>query len=37
MVAVANTKILPEALDVTAERVRSAWKSLEAQNKRKEK
>ena len=33
MVAIANTKILPEALDVTAARVRSAWKSLEAQNK----
>jgi hypothetical protein len=30
MVAVANTKILPEALDVTAERVRSAWKKLKA-------
>lgn len=35
MVAVANTKILPEALDVTAERVRSAWKSLEAQENKK--
>jgi hypothetical protein len=33
MVAVANTKILPEALDVTAARVRSAWKVLESQNK----
>lgn len=28
MVAIANTKILPEALDVTAARVRAAWKSL---------
>jgi ATP adenylyltransferase len=34
MVAIANTKILPEALDVTAERVRSAWKALEDQNNR---
>jgi ATP adenylyltransferase len=34
MVAIANTKILPEALDVTADRVRSAWKALEAQSNR---
>jgi ATP adenylyltransferase len=34
MVAIANTKILPEALDVTAARVRSAWKVLESQNNR---
>ena len=33
MVATANTTILPEALDVTAARVRSAWKVLESQNK----
>ncbi len=33
IVAIANTKILPEALDVTAARVRSAWKVLESQNK----
>jgi len=32
MVAVANTKILPEALDVTADRVRSAWKKLSSQS-----
>lgn len=32
MVAIANTKILPEALDVTAARVRSAWKAFESQN-----
>jgi len=30
MVAIANTKILPEALDVTAARVRAAWKLLSA-------
>ena len=28
MVTVANTKILPEALDVTAQRVRDAWKQM---------
>lgn len=27
MVATANTKILPEALDISASRIRSAWKS----------
>lgn len=30
MVAIANTKILPEALDVTAARVRAAWILLSA-------
>jgi ATP adenylyltransferase len=30
MVTIANTKILPEALDITAARVRSAWKLLSA-------
>lgn len=30
MVAIANTKILPEALDVTAARVRAAWTLLSA-------
>jgi len=28
MVAIASTKILPEALDVTAQRVRARWQSL---------
>ena len=28
MVAIASTKILPEALDVTAQRVRARWKTL---------
>lgn len=30
MVSIANTKILPEALDVTSQRIRAAWARLES-------